>query len=646
VRRTDPGSRTHSTSRRRPLRARGRTAALLGALLLLPLTAFGPAEHTAGQRWAVIVGITDYINFDDVEGGDLPGAERDARAMRDVLVGRFGFPEENVHMLLNREATRAAIESELTEWLPSVARPGDQVVFYFAGHGSQIWDENGDEDDGLDETIVPADVDPFDPSFDIVDEELGEWLRALPTTLVSYVHDNCNGGTGTRAVTPFSRARVLARDVNELPGATTTGRRALPGQDIDMSGMDLADIDILEIAASQANQAAVDAYFQPDEGEPFHGGAFTTYLVQQLWRAPEDASYLDIFESVREAMKQARFEQDPFLSEDSEMVGFPLFFTEGGVETGVSAGLPIVSASGGTVELGAGLAFGLTRGSILETDAGARMRVTATSRDRATAEVLSGSAAEGERARLVAYAYATPRLIVNVAGVDSETQAAVRAGAASIEGVEAVAEGDAFAHLLLDRRGTEVRVLGQDGFTRHVIGTGAPAEAELGMILRKELASMRLADMENLGQQFEVEVWMEGRQRSFGLGEMITFNARSERDGYLTMVDLGTDGTVTVLFPNSFESSNQIRAGQAMSFPTDAMGFEIQAQPPVGRGMVRAFVTPEPLDLPTVEEGFVSGDVAMADQVIRALFDAAGGEGGAVALDSWATSVLVYDITR
>lgn len=623
-----------------------RRAALLGALLLLPLTAFGPAEHTAGQRWAVIVGITDYIHFEDAEGGDLPGAERDARAMRDVLVGRYGFAEENVHMLLNREATRAAIESELTEWLPSVARPGDQVVFYFAGHGSQVWDDNGDEDDGLDETIVPADVDPMDPSFDIVDEELGEWLRALPTTLVSYVHDNCNGGTGTRAVTPFSRARVLARDVNELPGATSTGRRALPGQDIDMSGMDLADIDILEIAASQANQAAVDAYFQPDEGEPFHGGAFTTYLVQQLWRAPEDASYLDIFENVREAMKQARFEQDPFLSEDSEMVRFPLFFTEGGVETGVSAGLPIVSASGATVELGAGMAFGLTKGSILETDSGARMRVTATSRDRATAEVVSGSAGQGERARLVAYAYVTPRLLVNVAGVDSETQAAVGAAAAAIDGVEAIGEGDAFAHLLLDRRGTEVRVLGQDGFTRHTVEAGAEAQADMDAILRKELASMRLSDMENLGQQFEVEVWMEDRRRTFGLGETITFNARSDRDGYLTLVDLGTDGTVTVLFPNPYESDTEVRAGQTITFPSASMDFEIQAQPPVGRGMVRAFVTPAPLDLDLSEEEFTSGDVAMADRVVRALFEAAGSEGTAVALDTWGTSVLVYDITR
>jgi hypothetical protein len=36
--------------------------------------------------------------------------------------------------------------------LAAVTRPGDLVRFYFAGHGSQAWDVNGDEEDGLDET--------------------------------------------------------------------------------------------------------------------------------------------------------------------------------------------------------------------------------------------------------------------------------------------------------------------------------------------------------------------------------------------------------------------------------------------------------------------------------------------------------------
>ena len=50
-----------------------RFAPLVAALATVPLLAFGPAERIASTHWAVIIGISDYIHFDDVTGGDLPG---------------------------------------------------------------------------------------------------------------------------------------------------------------------------------------------------------------------------------------------------------------------------------------------------------------------------------------------------------------------------------------------------------------------------------------------------------------------------------------------------------------------------------------------------------------------------------------------
>ncbi len=615
-------------------------------MAIVPLLAFGPSERIAPTRWAFVVGISDYINFDDVEGGDLPGAERDALAMRDVMVARWGFPEENVKVLLNGDATRDAIESGLREWLPANVRPGDQVVFYFAGHGSQIWDENGDEDDGLDETIAPADVDPVNADFDIVDETLGEWLNALPTSNVWYVHDNCNAGTGTRAVTPFARARKLARDPADLPGNGGTGRRALPGQAEDVSGFDLDDVNILEIGASQPNQAAVDAYFEGSDGaDPFHGGAFTTFLVQQLWRADTGTTYQEIFEQVREALRQNRFNQDPYLSEDSELASAPIFFVDGGGEIGAIQGIPVVSSNGGNVKLGAGMALGLTRGSELRTEGGAMIEISSAARDRSQGRVTGGSVAAGDRAMLVAYRFPDHRLRVNVGGVDTETVDGLRAG---LDGapVDIIEDESAFGHVILRRRGTEIRVLGQDGFERHLVEAGAAGSDELAALLRQEAAALRLGEMENLGQTFEVRVWMADGQRSFGLGDMVTFSARADTDGYLTLVDLGTDGSVTVLFPNPYERDNRVSAGQTISFPSARMDFEIVAQPPAGRGMVRAFITPEPLDLPTSDD-FTTGGAAFANQIAEALMNAAGRRpSGAVDLSNWGTAALVYDITR
>lgn len=54
------------------------------------------------------------------------------------------------------QPTRANIIREL-EWLMYLAQSGDSLFFLFSGHGGQQEDQNGDEEDGMDETILPVD---------------------------------------------------------------------------------------------------------------------------------------------------------------------------------------------------------------------------------------------------------------------------------------------------------------------------------------------------------------------------------------------------------------------------------------------------------------------------------------------------------
>lgn len=611
-------------------------------LAVVPLLAFSAANRRAPTHWALVVGVGDYINFDDTEGGDLPGAENDARSVRDYLLMRAGFPEENVRLLLSAEATRATIEESITGWLTENARAGDNVVVFFAGHGSQMWDESGDEDDGLDETIAPADVLPNSTEFDISDDEFGAWLTGLPTTNVTVILDNCNSGTGTRDVTPFSRSRRLARDMNEVPKPPSVARRALPGQN-DETGFDVGGARVLELAAAQPDQAAVDAFFPAQEGgEGFHGGAFTTLLLREMWRAPAGATYADVFRNVQEALKRNRFQQQPHLSEDVPLKDSPLFFVEGGPSDVVNAAVPVQSVSDGRAELAGGAALGITAGSVFETGSGAVLVVESAGRSTSDAATASGKVSRGDEARLVGYRYPTSSLRVNLAGIDTESADALRSTLAGSQEVTLVDEEEAFSHLIVRRRGAELRVLGSDGFVRHEgLPVGAEGAAELAAALRREAAAKQLGDMENPAQPFDVRIRLEGGKTSFGIGETVSFHATSEREGYLTLVDLGTDGKVVMLFPNAYQPAVKIGAGETLSFPTG--DWELQIFPPAGRGMVRAFVTPEPLDVP-MEGEYPEGDERFAAAIAGAVMQAAGRLHGAVRLDTWATVSLVYDV--
>ena len=60
--------------------------------------------------------------------------------------------------LVNAASDEVAVTKNASEGLNIIAaslpwQAGDNVVIFYAGHGSQMWDESGDEDDGLDETL-------------------------------------------------------------------------------------------------------------------------------------------------------------------------------------------------------------------------------------------------------------------------------------------------------------------------------------------------------------------------------------------------------------------------------------------------------------------------------------------------------------
>ena len=87
-------------------------------------------ELAAQTTYAVLVGISDYKNF-DADTGDLGSADKDARKMY-----AFFNPSKskNVVMLLNGKATKSAIREAMYGTLLK-AGPNDKIIFYFAGHG-------------------------------------------------------------------------------------------------------------------------------------------------------------------------------------------------------------------------------------------------------------------------------------------------------------------------------------------------------------------------------------------------------------------------------------------------------------------------------------------------------------------------------
>lgn len=125
-----------------------------------------PPWAPSANKWAVVIGIADYEGREN----DLRHPDEDAKEMRKALITEYGFPAQNIKLLLNRQATAGAIVSAI-DWLAEKEDANSTVVFFFCGHGYAVPDgypignDTDIEADGWDEGIVSYDLLPLSDGF-------------------------------------------------------------------------------------------------------------------------------------------------------------------------------------------------------------------------------------------------------------------------------------------------------------------------------------------------------------------------------------------------------------------------------------------------------------------------------------------------
>lgn len=85
---------------------------------------------------ALLVGVAEYPHVKP-----LSGPTHDVREMRSVLNRKWGFDLDNIHTLVNEQATQKNIIKALTD-LKVRSKAGDQILIYFSGHGTSRQDQS------------------------------------------------------------------------------------------------------------------------------------------------------------------------------------------------------------------------------------------------------------------------------------------------------------------------------------------------------------------------------------------------------------------------------------------------------------------------------------------------------------------------
>ncbi len=234
-------------------------AQALALALLVGLKSVDPA-HYGGKNYAA----------------GCEGCEADVDSMDSIL--------RPLHYDITPLKTEKATRKAILGWLDGASqrlRDGDILIFYYSGHGGQLPDDNGDEPDQQDETLMVRDG-------RIRDDELNQiWLRLKPGVRVVMISDSCNAGTNHKMMRESLRCGSVAPATGPVvPG----GMRA----------------QMIHLGGSRDGEAASGGYPQ---GSPF------TLVLREVWaRGTFVGSYADFHCAISEMLAKYR-PQEPQMNE-------------------------------------------------------------------------------------------------------------------------------------------------------------------------------------------------------------------------------------------------------------------------------------------------------------------------------------------
>lgn len=581
-------------------------------LLLLP-------KISIGNKHALVIGISDYKNLPSSltrDIADLNGPENDARSITEILKTRYDF---EVKTLLNSEATRQEIINLFDEWLVQGTKPGDLVVFYYSGHGSQVPDFNGDESDGLDEVLLPYDFQRIGGHNIIIDDEFGVMLRKLVNREVVVIIDACHAGTMTRGIrgggvsfleaTPASRLKFIPI-IDYKPQYSA---KSIPIESDEPENQ-------IFMAASRENERSFELSFPNNK----YYGIFTHVLTDGLKKKKRNVTYKALFEYIEKTIdEEYNLPQTPKIEPDQgELIAHVVFTTHLVVQESLPQPPPRPSKPEPTQPTPLKPdtitkpqqpkpPAELVKPPKPETTAMPAVPITPDTLVKPTAPV---SSEETENQPIPEIT--TDKVLVAIdefKGADAEIMKRFQEALSKLSYIKLTKEHQFFDVLV---RGEviggeyKIRILNKIGDAIK-IPTAPDFDKLINVIAQKlEYAyiTKQLARLTNPNPTFKVTLkslyWDEPDKktqeeyRDFRVNDKIIFKIFTEKPSYIYLFNVDGNGNFNFIFPNKYHTDNRVE--NEIELPDEKMrrdAFEFQFLPPPGEEMVKVIATTEKLNI-------------------------------------------------
>lgn len=321
-----------------------------------------------GQHHVLLIGIDAYDG-----GGSLSGCVNDVDEVFRVLTTRVGIGADRITRLTSpsrlpgdRVPTLDTIRTELARLSSAEVGPGDRVLVYYSGHGTQCIVAGNDGKRFSREALLPKDKVRGPERRFLFDWELNRLIGriAARTARVTVVLDCCSSAGVTRDLSSTS-AKTAARFFPSHDVYQLRNEDAWPGLDREQAGARVrgitSDLGIVPgiqlIAACRDDERAREA--TPDNAPAY--GLLTRALVGALDEIPVDQlarlRWGRIWRAIERGVRAANPRQNPYISGGygRHVFGF-------GADEDADCGYAVREVSGG-YELDVGRLHGVTPGA-------------------------------------------------------------------------------------------------------------------------------------------------------------------------------------------------------------------------------------------------------------------------------------------
>ncbi|CAI8497722.1 unnamed protein product [Hanseniaspora opuntiae] len=293
-------------------------------------------SNRSPRRKALVIGCS-YMGTQN----ELRGCISDALRVNDFLVQRCGYAQDDIvilrddiqgnpRMVPTRENIIAAMQ-----WLVNDAIPGDCLFLSYSGHGTQVDDLDGDEDDGKDDAICPVD---FKQNGLLIDDVIHDIIvKPLPQGCkLTALMDCCHSGSVLDLPFTYSTKGVLKKNdsskmyknlgmqglnmaLSYASGSKSSmfssaqqmfstmkngGSRLTAEQQARVQQMKYSPADVMSISGCKDDQTSADTYINNT-----NTGALTWAFLEVLQENPSQ-SYVSLLNNIRNKLA-GKYTQKP-----------------------------------------------------------------------------------------------------------------------------------------------------------------------------------------------------------------------------------------------------------------------------------------------------------------------------------------------